>query len=164
MAKSFVFMLEVAVLVAVMTQRAEATELWTATEGVALRQDSSDDGPRWLLLVGLKNEADAARLICLGGWSYTYVDEEGPRTGTQGGIHSCRNKRGFTLVLSGETTFVQVPLDHLGLANDNVGLTIRMNLYESRASSDDALGATPFQIDWTDSLAEAVRAGRRLIK
>lgn len=55
---------------------------------------------------GLKNEAQVARLVCIGGWSVTVRTSEINETKSEGvSPHACQDLSSYVVILRGETRF-----------------------------------------------------------
>jgi hypothetical protein len=135
---------------------------WNVSSVITTIENPESESPEWLLWIGLKNESESARLVCLGSWGYTFHGSEEPRIGAEGSTHTCRSAKSFALVLPSETHFLPVPVGPVDVRLESTILSVRLSLFESQGVS---LGeCRQFQLTWEGTIKDAVNSGNTLLK
>ena len=138
-------------------------DTWTVVSVIAVPRESASRNKALLFWIGLRNNSDVARLLCLKQSMYAFSTTSTARQtgGGHGGPHACGSEEAFGLVPSEDTHYVFLRADVDQEDIDAADVEFRLSLAEGRieAAVD---GRTKRLLTWKGSVRNALDAGARL--
>jgi hypothetical protein len=135
---------------------AQVRETWSVSR-VLVAKDEVRDQPE-ILWMGLRNESQVARLVCVSGWAFTIKDGERDWVGAEGSPHACNGMAGYTPVLPRETRFIELPLQQ----NLRSSVRLSVDLFVSELRSPELAGRRELILHWAGDYSAAMAAAHSL--